>query len=409
MSEASSAPFSLKSTFYICTAIFLVGLLLTQVIFSTEPEAKREAATKRTAMLVEVVTAERGDFQPQIIAMGAVVPAERVLLRAQVGGQITHRAEGFSPGGFIKKGDALLTIDPADYGHQLQQREGELAQAQASLAIEAGEQAAARRDYERLNRELSGMQQELILRKPQMRSARAKVTGAEAVLAQARLDLERTQVRAPFDAQVVSRNVELGSNVDTNDTLAELVGLNSYWVEASLPLAKLPWLQLPNTEHEGSKVSLRHRTAWPAGASRIGHLKSVIGSLEGATRMARAIIEVQDPLARQKQNTGAAQLFAGSYVECVIAARPLVDVVKLARRYVRKNNTAWLMENNKLVIRELDIVFEDNSFAYVQSGILAGDKIVITDLSRVRNGAELRLKPVEGSNVEAANAMETGS
>ncbi|WP_075186018.1 efflux RND transporter periplasmic adaptor subunit [Teredinibacter haidensis] len=401
MAEATSAAFSKTRTIVICIAVLFAGLLLSQVIFTTEPVAQIEAATKRTAMLVEVVEAEYGSFHPQITAMGTVVPAERVLLRAQVSGHISARAEHFFPGGYVRKGDMLVQIDPADYRHQLQQFESELVQAQSALAIEAGEQEAARRDYVRLNRELKGSQQELILRKPQMRSAQAKVSAAQAMVERAKLDLARTQVRAPFDAQVISRNVDVGSMANPNETLAEVVGVDHYWVEASLPLARLPWLVLPTESLPGGSVSVRNRTAWPSGASREGRLLSVVGSLDGSTRMARVIIKVEDPLALRDTNNGARSLVVGSFVECSITTRKLDEVVKIHRDYVRKNNTAWVMERNTLVIRELDIVFQDKEYAYLKSGLNAGDKIVTTDLSRVREGAELRLKGEMNSEVRS--------
>jgi len=393
VSDTTESKLSIPKTLVLCLAILLAGLLFTGVIFSTEPEAEREAATKRTPMLVEVVEAEFGDFSPRITAMGTVKPTQEIMLRSRVSGEIIEIGNNFIPGGFVKKGDLLLQIDPADYRHELQQRESELAQAEADLAIERGEQQAARLDYERLDRSLSGMQKELILRQPQLRSAEARVASAQAAADKAQLDLMRTSIRAPFDAQITRRDVNVGSQVGINDNLAELIGLQQYWVEATLPLAKLPWLVLPQDGQPGSTVTLRNRTAWPKNTSREGLLDSVIGELNSSTRMARALIKVSNPLAIDQADQPA--LIVGSYLECEIQARTIKGVVRLNRNYLRKNNTTWVKENNTLAIRDLDIVFTDSRYAYVKKGLQQGDQIVTTDLSRVRDGAELRLKNAE--------------
>lgn len=379
-----------RKTLLISAAILFAAAFLTVVIFSTEPEAEREAATKKTAMLVDVTIAEAGDFRPTINAMGTVIPAQSVMLQPRVSGHVTGLANNFFPGGRVTEGDVLLRLDPSDYQNQLQQRQSELAQATTALEIEMGEQAIAERDFRRIEggRNLSEMQRALVLREPQLNAARARVEAARANVQQARLDLERTQIKAPFDAQVLSRLVNVGSQVSPGDNLADLVGVRTYWVEATLPLARLRWINVGGGE---ANVLIRNRTAWPAGEFRRGRLHSVIGELEGQTRMARVLIEVDDPLAVEPDNEGKMPLMIGSFVECRIQAEPLRNVVRIERGLVRKNDTAWVMENNALAIRELEIALRDEQYAYIESGLNAGDKVVTTSLSAVDEGAELRL------------------
>lgn len=379
-----------RKTLLISAAILFAAAFITVVIFSTEPEAEREAATKKTAMLVDVTTVEAGDFHPTITAMGTVVPAQAVMLQPRVNGHVTAIANKFFPGGRVREGDVVLRLDPSDYQNQLQQRQSELAQATTALEIEMGEQAIAERDFRRIEggRNLTEMQRALVLREPQLNAAKARVEAARANVQQARLDLERTQIKAPFDAQVLSRLVNVGSQVTPGDNLAELVGARTYWVEATLPLARLRWISVGGGE---ANVRIRNRTAWPDGEFRRGRLHSVIGELEGQTRMARVLIEVDDPLAVEPDNEGKMPLMIGSFVECRIRAEPLRNVVRIERGLVRKNDTAWVMENNALVIRELEIALRDEQYAYIERGLNAGDKVVTTSLSAVDEGAELRV------------------
>jgi RND family efflux transporter MFP subunit len=383
---------SRKKTFIISLLILLVGAIVVVIIFSTEPKAVRGGATKKTAMLVDVIEAEKGSFRPTIRAMGTVMPSKDIILSPRVSGEIIQRTEAFTPGGHVKKGEMLLQIDPADYTNLLQQRKSDLRQAVADLNIEMGRQNVAQKDYQLLDENLSQEQEELILRKPQLNAARSRVEAARAAVNQAELDLERTTIEAPFDAQILSRNVNVGSQVARGDNLGRLVGVDIYWVEATVPLSKLRWLTFPEqTGSKGSPVRIRNRSAWNTGEYREGFLYQLVGSLEERTRMARVLVSVPDPLGYEKKNRDAPALMIGSFVEANIRAREIPGVIRLDRAYVRDNETVWVMNDGKLGIRDVEIIFRDDQYAYIQEGLAEGEKVVTTNLSTVVEGAPLRL------------------
>lgn len=388
-----SRPAGWKATLLVCLLILLAGAGLTLFIFSTEPTAQRVGASKETAMLVEVTGGERGSFRPVIRAMGTVVAARDIVLSPRVGGRIVHRAPDFNPGGLVEKGEILLRIDPADYEHALRRRRSELRRAEADRDLEMGRQRVARRDFRLLDEEISPENEALVLRKPQLRVVQARVESAATAVSRARLDLERTEITAPFAAQVLSRLVDLGSQVSPGDELGRLVGLDTYWVEVRVPLAKLGRLSFPDEAGgEGSEVVIRNRTAWPEGTSRTGRIYRLVGALAEQTRMARVLVEIADPLARRPESTGLPPLILGSFVEAAIRGREIFDVIRLDRDYVRKDDTVWLMEEGKLAIREVEIVFSDARFAYISDGLSADDRIVTTNLSTVAEGARLRVE-----------------
>ena len=173
--------------------------------------------------------------------------------------------------------------------------------------------------------------------------------------------------------------------------MARLVGVDSYWVETTLPLDRLQWLSFSNGD-EGSKATIRHRTAWPADQSRDGRLYQLVGELEGDTRMARVLVTVNDPLARQSSSSGRMPLVIGTFVECLIEGNPIEDVVKIRREHVRKGETAWVMRDGLLQIRPLDIVFQDAEHAYIGNGLEAGEQLVTSSLATVKEGVQLRVR-----------------
>jgi len=389
--EPVSGRFGRKATIAICAGIFLVAALIVTVIKLTEPKAKREGATKETAMLVDLMQVEYGTFLPEIVAMGTVVPERDVMLRPRAAGEIIKRSEGFTPGGFIKKGEVMLQIDPADYENALRRHESDLRRATADLEMEMGRHDVAQMDYELLAANLSVQNEALVLRQPQLDTAMANVEAAQAAVDQAERDLQRTTIVAPFDAYVLSRHVDVGSQVDPGTTLGRLVGTDVYWVEATVPLSKLGQLDFPTEPGtEVSKVQV-HNRSWPKGMTRTGRLFKLVGALDDRTRMARVLVAVDDPLAHGPESAGQQPLMIGSFVETQIRGRSLPDVVRIERDYVRKNDTVWMMADGKLDIREVEIVFSDAQYAYIRDGLDGNEQIVITHLSTVVNGAGLRI------------------
>jgi len=355
-------------------------------IYGTEPTAQREGATRKSAALVETVTVSRGDYQPQIVVLGHVEPARDITLNPRVSGQITELDPAFVPGGIVGKGDRLLEIDPADFEIMVAMRRSDLHQAEADLAIERGRQDVARKEFELLGEEIGPGNRALVLREPQIESIKARVEAAEAALRQAELDLQRTTITAPFDAQLLTRAANVGSQVSPGDPLARLVGINEYWVVATVPLRHLPWISFAEDD-EGSPVVLRNPDTWPPGAERQGRVTQLIGTVDEQTRLARVLVTVDDPLAR---DIDAPPLVIGTLIETRIQGRAIEDVVRLNRDYVRDGDTVWLMVDGQLAIRPLTIVFRDAEYAYVRDGLEDGDEVVTTTLATVVEGLDLR-------------------
>ena len=358
----------------------------------TEPKAQRTSASKRTAMLVEVTHGEHGTFQPEIFAMGTVRPEKEIVLSPRVSGEIISVSESFTPGGFVDEGEILLQIDPSDYEVILLQRKSELLQASADLELERGRQDLALKDYKELEGTISSEYKTLVLREPQLNTARSRVEAAEAAVRRAQLDLERTRIRAPFAAHIINREANEGSQVSPGEALGKMVGINHYWVEAAVPVSSLRWIDFSDDrETSGPGVHIRNRAAWPEGTFREGSVHRLIGELENQTRLARVLLTVTDPLSHEPESAGLPPLMIGSFVEARIAGIPLQDVIRINRDYIRKDDTIWIDDNGVLKIRDLEVVFRDDEFAYIRTGLSAEDQVITTNLATVFDGAALRL------------------
>ena len=376
----------------------LAGAVAAVVLMQSGPSAKREPPPHQ-ARLVEIQPVVISSARIRIDAMGTVVPAESVTLQPQVGGEIVSVSDDLEPGGLFNSGDELLRIDPRDYELAVLQRKSEVAQAQSTLRLEQGQQTIAKREFEILNESMQDDDRDLVLRKPQLESVRAQLALAKAKLEQAKLDLQRSRIRVPFNAIVESSEVDVGTRVTPANTLATLVGTDSCWLEVSVPVKQLKWIDIPRgSATQGSRVRITNPVAWGEGAFREGRVIRLAGDLEEEGRMARLIVEVDDPFTLKPENTDKPFMLMGSYVSVEIVGRPLDQVATIARAHLRDGDRLWIMgADATLEIRTVDIVFRGHDQVLVTNGIKAGEQLVVTDLAAPVAGMPLRSKDADTS------------
>ena len=349
----------------------------------TEGTVQAGGETKESARLVETVTVQPKDTRVTIRAMGEVRPAREVVIRPRVSGKIVSQHSSFVPGGHFEAGERMVQIDRSDYRDTVQQRQSDLARAKATLKIEQGDQAVAREELALLEADIPRINRDLILRKPQVNQARASVRAAEAGLSQAKRNLERTSINAPFDGHLVSRSVTAGNNVAQGDQLATLVGSNEYWVELAVPVSSLRWMTIPDGPDErGSPVVVTNDGNWGPNAQRRGRVARFIGRLEENSRLAQILVSIKDPLALSEANDGKPRMILDAFVDVQIKGRPLDDVTVIKRAYLREQGVVWVMdESDRLTIRDVSVAFRGQKRAYIKDGLKDGDRVVTTNLS----------------------------
>ena len=369
--------------------LLAVGAGSAALLMKSSPKATRKPS-EPPARLVETVTVRVGDHPTPVTAMGSVVAAREATLYPEVAGRIVAVGDNFIPGGRVTEGDRLLRLQDADYRLAVRQREAKVAQAKAALDRELGQQEVARREYQLLGEDLPPEEKALVLRGPQLASAEADLAEAEAALAQARLDLSRTDVQAPFDGVITERSVALGSRVTTNTALLSLVATDTFWVRVDLPVDALKWLDVPEDNGgKGSAVRL-HRSDWPEGATRSGRVLRLVPSLEREARLAQLLVAVPDPLAQEPENRGQPRLLVNDYVEATLQGRTLEGVVALDRPLLRGGDRVWLLEDGRLVIRKVEVVFRGPEKVLVRAGLEDGDRVIATELATPVAGMALR-------------------
>jgi RND family efflux transporter MFP subunit len=387
-------------------AILALGAAVAAALMATKPVAGK-AAPQAKSVLVQVLPATVTDQEAAIEVMGVVAPAREITLRARVAGCVQALGDTFVPGGRLRQGERVVALDDADYRLAVRQAQSAVDTAQASLDLEMGQQRVAQAQLDMLAQAAGavGGDTSLALRQPQLAQARATLEDARASLEQARLNLERAAVRAPFNALVTERSVNLGSQVATSDTLATLVGTDEYWVKAAAPVDRLGWLEFSSPDAPGSPVRI---TARSQSAPVAGRVLRLAGGLIESSRMAQVLISVPDPLGLKR---GGPPLLLDEYVTARISGRTMRGVAPLPRAALREEAAVWICAEGKLEIRPVTVAWRDADMVYLSAGVQPGELIVTSDIASPAAGMALRISGGDGAGgrtPEAAGDAHAG-
>ncbi len=376
------------STALVVVLILLAGVGSAFFFIKTKPQTKRVRPPVSSPM-VTTVTSQRAVADLVVEALGTVKADQETVVRVRVAGQVEELGPQFNVGGLVQKGNLLLRLDDDDYVNALALKQSALAKAKADYDLEMGQQRVARTEIAQLSRTAPAAVRNtaLALRQPQLAQAKATLQAAEVDVKQAKLNLERTKVMVPYNALVTARNVSMGSQASLSDTVATLVGTDSYHIEAAIPLDKLQGLGMD--VFDGTPVKIVTAT----GAVREGKVRHSIATLDSTTRMGRVLIEVHDPLAL---NSDEASLLLGDQVHVELKAGTLPDVVALPRSSLRGNSTLWVVKKDaeggtSLDIRPVEVLWKDSDSLFVGEGLKDGDLVVNSPLGAPIQGMSVRV------------------
>lgn len=356
------------------------------------PEEKPEVIN---TPIVAVEPVEVGPMHLSVDSYGVVKPKYETALVAQVSGQIVELADAFVSGGFIAKGELLARIDPSDYEAALIDAEANLASATASLETERAQGQVAAKEWKRIT---DASPTELSLRKPQLAQEMARVKAAKASVLRAKRNLERTEIRAPYDAMIESRDVGLGAFVSTGSRVGKLLGTDV--AEVRLPVAD-GQLKFLNDLGQNAEVVL---SGVFAGVEKQWTAKIVRseGVVDSNSRMSYLVAEVHDPyqlVASVKDEP----LRFGAYVNADIYGVTITNASELPRYLVENGRVAILDTDSKLKYIAVDIIRQDGANVIVTGDLAQGDRVIVSALDYPIAGMELALegeKPAKGEETE---------
>jgi len=306
---------------------------------------------------VAIVEVARRDYRATITGHGEAKPRYQLDLTTEVSGQVETLADRFETGVEFEQGEALVNLNQTDHQQAVASAKASVADAKLALLEEQRQGQQAQKEWKRSG--LKGQpDSSLVLREPQLKAAEAKVENAKRELEKAIRDLSKTTIRSPFNALIVSRDVQPGSYVQAGSTIAMLYSTDR--IEVSIPMSGNQWQNLPS-------MSSLKKEKWPVELTSTeshsqwrGYVERVEQHINSASRQRSLIVVVEQPL---QQTT---PLYAGTFVEAKVQGRKLSELWQLPASAISQTGEIWLVDDKQSLFSvRANKQFEDSDYVYV--------------------------------------------
>jgi len=377
----------MRYTLIVPGLVLLASLFGAVALWATAPKLQ-PADVERIVSAVEVVTVTPRPVRLHVHSQGTVSPRTETALIPEVSGRIQWVSPSLVNGGAFEAGEPLVRLEAADY-------ESALARARAALVRADAELEHARFEFERLSsladRQLVSRSQ-LENQQRALRVAEAAQLDARAARDQARRDLERTTLTAPFAGLVRDESVDIGQFVSRGSTIATLYA--SQALEVRLPIAdrQLAFLnlgdgqfgELPPSQQPAVTLSSRYAGRDLRWSGRIVRTEAQI---DVASRMVHVVARVDN----REQST---PLRVGLFVEADIEGLEVDAVVVLPRSALRTGNQVLVVDDeDRLRLRDVELLRLYQDEAYIRAGLAAGERVCISPLQTAIEGVKVKALP----------------
>ncbi|WP_318461256.1 efflux RND transporter periplasmic adaptor subunit [Photobacterium leiognathi] len=396
--------------------IIAIFIALSVLLLNNKKRPEQQKAQVRTPVL-EVIRIEKQDVQLSVNSYGVVEPKYKAEVVSEVIGSVNYISPDFAVGKFVSKGDLLARLDDSDYHADLAQAEASLAQAQAKLKEEIARGKVAKK----ILRDVSPNKKTALgLREPQRKQEEANVKFAKAGVERAKRNLAKTEIRAPFDALVKMKSINMGSYLTQGKLIGELYGTET--AEIRLPITPNSFSYLDLNRLDSRKLNIEAQY----GDIQINHWAAKLvrneGIIDKDNRMIYLIAEVDDPynlkspldkpsiksitsLSTSSPSLSLPVLQFGTFVTTTIQGKKVKDVIKLPRHVVRLEQVIVVDSQNKTQTRQVNVVRSDNENAYVIGGLEDGEFVSLISSDSLIDGTEVKTVMSQSYTPEIAPLM----
>ena len=401
--------------------LLAAGAVGASYMIRTKPRVEPAPPVERV-WTVDAVTVRLGDVQPDIELFGKIFAARQIQIRALVTGQIVRIHPNLVEGGLIRRGETILAIDEFEYRSALMESEARLAEARARIvereAKRRAETEALKRDREILalldrdlkratqlrkrgnisiqaldkkRLEMSRQQRAIVLRQngidaeaARLEQEKATIERLDVAVQRARYDLERTEVRAPFDGVFQNITAQAGQRLGVLDSVGNLIATGR--LEARFHISDAQYGRLTSTEK--GVIGRPARVTWRVGQRKL-ELKAVIARVGAQIDTGSGGVEL---FAQIEDRDAASSLRPGAFVEVNIPDRVYANVARVPETVLHPGNVVYGVEDGRLVAREARIVGRVGNDVLLRGGLSDGERLVTTQSVAIAPGLRVELR-----------------
>ena len=371
--------------------IIIFGLAICSILIFTKPVAKPEEI-KRIPPIVQTEILSPESISMAIVSQGTVIPRTESQIYPEIAGRVIYVSPKLYEGSSFKKGDVLLKIDPKDYELSIKSAEANLAAAKTNYSIAKAESESAQEEWDKIG---SGKATDLTLKKPQLAQAKSSVEAAEADLERLNRNLEKTEIKAPYDGLVRKKNIDIGTVIAPGYLLASVYATDYIEVKLPIPDEDLIFLDIPL---DGSGIDSDNQPTvlfkGIFGGKEItweGSIVRMEAEIDPKNRMAILIGRVSKPYDISKHEI---PLRVGQFVEAEIVGKKFKNIYKINRDLIRNNNEVAIIDkaDSTIDFKAVNIIRYIDDIAFIDKGINSKTPICLTTLDVMYKGMKVQLK-----------------
>ncbi|MCJ8162938.1 efflux RND transporter periplasmic adaptor subunit [Acinetobacter zhairhuonensis] len=307
---------------------------------------------------------------------GRLEAIDQVDIRPQISGKLL--AVHFKDGGLVKKGDLLFTIDPRPFQAELNRAKAQLAAAEAQVTYASSNLSR----NQRLIESNAVAHQELELAENEARTATANVLAARAAVEAARLDLEYTRITAPVSGRISRAEVTAGNVVAAGSGTQVLTSIVSVArLYASFDVDEQTYLKYLSDQNNAAQIPVSMGLANEDGFSHTGVISSFDNNLNTTSGTIRVRATFDNPNGSLIPGLYSRIRLGGGQPRAAILISPTAIGVDQDKRFVVVVNS-----KNQTVYREVKLGAVQDGLQIINSGLQAGERIVVNGLQRIRPG-----------------------
>ncbi|RLT97974.1 efflux RND transporter periplasmic adaptor subunit [Ketobacter sp.] len=373
-----------------------LGIVVSVVLFVSRPKVEHKPLNIK-APLVTIAEVRATSQSIPVFTRGTVTPGTEIQLMSEVSGQVLELSPNFANGGFFRKGEVLIKVDPIEYEVNIKRAEASVAQArQAYLQAEAEKRARSR---------VKGNSTELGRYEAQFKQAQAQLEAAQAELQAVKLQRDRTIIRAPFDGRVRLAALNVGQYVRPGQQMGSIYAVDVAEVRLPLSDRQLSLVEVPNRFQDAQNPVFPEVTLTEKFAGRTytwkGQVVRAEGGVDERNRLLYVVAQVRDPYSPDPNQPGRPELVAGSFVEATIDGRRFEKVFEVPRKALRNSSQLWVVDaNSQLRERDVAIIYKGKDSIYISSGLQDGDRVVLSQMDIAVDGMTVRTKEEDNFQYE---------
>ena len=390
--------------------VIAVGIGVGKFLIATGPEAEKQPSEARP-VIVEAQPLKLRDYQVTVNASGIVQAQTQTNLVAEVSGKVLEISADFQEGGYFDKNATLLKLDSSNYTNAITIAEGDLAQKQLTLQEQQAQAKLAQRDWNLLDGNASRPQSDLAARRPHIAAAQAAINAADAKLQQEKLNLNRTRITAPYRGRVQEKRVDVGQYVTPGTVLGVIYATDAVEVHLPLSLAQYALLNIPEAfRNKAADAALMPKVSFRPTAGNLqdtwqGQVVRSSAALDEKSRQMTVIARIDNPY--EAREGVSAPLRIGQYVSAAIQGKLFNNVYVLPSSAVRQGKEILLLQDGKVAVKPIELVWSTESEMVVRSEADLNDKRVITTpLPQATDGQAVQVAGEKKPQAKPADAPQ---